>query len=356
MNFKKIGVLTSGGDAPGMNAVIRAVTRAASKAGVETVGIYEGYQGLMDGKLVKITTGDVSNIISKGGTMLYTARAAEFKEPSGMEKALKTCRDNHIDGIVAIGGDGTFRGATDLSMHGIPTIGLTGTIDNDIASTDYTVGFDTAMNAVLDCVDRLRDTCESHARCIVVEVMGRDAGYIALQAGIATGAIGIVIKEVPFDEEALIERILRSKGHGRRSYVVMVAEGVKDSEGKPYGEGLTRRIEARTGVESRFNRLAHIIRGGSPTLRDRLAASMAGEAAVKLLLEGKSNLVVCERDSKIVTYEIRFALTLDKMYKDKLKPGDLDGFSHSEIIEMEKLAEMRRQEIRDMYAAALTLM
>ena len=356
MEFKKIGVLTSGGDAPGMNAVIRAVVRAASKSGVKTVGIVEGYQGLMDGNLVEFSTGDVSNVISKGGTMLYTARATEFKEASGMEKALKTIKEHEIDGIVAIGGDGTFRGATDLAMHGIPTIGLTGTIDNDITATDYCVGFDTAMNAVIDCVDRLRDTCESHARCIVVEVMGRDAGYIALQTGIATGAIGIVIKEVPFDEEAMIQRILRSKGHGRRSFVVVVAEGVKDAEGRPYGEGLTRRIEARTGVESRFNRLAHIIRGGAPTLRDRLAASMMGEAAVKLLLEGKSNLVVCERDSTIVSYDINFALTLDKMYKNKLKPGDLDRFSPSEIRRMETMSEMRRQEIRDMYNAALTLM
>ena len=356
MEFKKIGVLTSGGDAPGMNAVIRAVVRTAGKAGVETVGIMEGYQGLMDGNFVELNSESVSNVISKGGTMLYTARAAEFKEKSGMEKALKVCRENNIDGIIAIGGDGTFRGATELSENGIPTIGLTGTIDNDITATDYTVGFDTAMNAVIDCVDRLRDTCESHARCIVVEVMGRDAGYIALQAGVATGAIGIVIKEVPFDESAMIERIIKSKAEGRRSFVVMVAEGVKDAEGKPYGEGLTLRIEQNTGVESRFNRLAHIIRGGSPTLRDRLAASMMGEAAVKLLLDGKSNLVVCERNAKIVTFEINFALTLDKMYKNKLKPGDLDRFSHSEIKDMEVLAEIRRQEIRDMYNAALSLM
>lgn len=356
MDFKKIGVLTSGGDAPGMNAVIRAVVRAASKAGVKTVGFMEGYQGLMDGNFVDLTTGDVSNVISKGGTMLYSARATDFKTPEGMEKALKTIKDNEIDGIVAIGGDGTFRGATDLSAHGVHTIGLTGTIDNDITATDYAVGFDTAMNAVLDCIDRLRDTCESHARCIVVEVMGRDAGYIALQTGIATGAIGIVINEVPFDEEAMMQRIIRSIGHGRRSFVVVVSEGVKDELGKPYGERLTLRIEERTGVETRFNRLAHIIRGGSPTLRDRLSASMMGEAAVKLLLDGKSDLVVCERDSAIVTYDIKFALTLDRMYKNKLKPGDLSGFSSAEIREMEKLSEMRRQEFRDMYNAAITLM
>ena len=356
MDFKKIGVLTSGGDAPGMNAVVRAVTRAANAAGVETVGIYEGYQGLMDGNLVNLTANDVSNVMSKGGTMLYTARAGEFKEESGMQKALKTCKEQHIDGIIAIGGDGTFRGATDLSSHGIPTIGLTGTIDNDITATDYTVGFDTAMNTVVECVDRLRDTCESHARCSVIEVMGRHAGYIALQAGIATGAIGIVIGEVPFDEEAMLKRISESKDSGRRSFVVLVAEGVQDAEGNPFGEGLTKRIEAATGVESRFVRLAHIVRGGSPTLRDRLAASLMGEAAVKLLLEGKSNLVVCERNAKIVTFEINFALTLDKMYKNKLKPGDLDRFSATEIREMEALAELRRREMLDMYNAALGLM
>ena len=356
MEFKKIGVLTSGGDAPGMNAVIRAVTRAANAAGVETLGIFDGYQGLMDGNVVAFTESDVSNIIGKGGTVLYTARAAEFKEPSGMEKALKTCRDHEIDGIIAIGGDGTFRGANDLTAHGMPTIGLTGTIDNDITATDYTVGFDTAMNTVLECVDRLRDTCESHARCSVVEVMGRDAGYIALQSGIATGAIGIVIKEIPFDEDAMMQRIIKARASGRRRFVVIVAEGVKDENGKPYGEGLTARIEEKTEVEARFVRLAHIVRGGSPTLRDRLAASLMGEAAVKLLLEGKSNLVVCERNAKIVAFEINFALTLDKMYKNKLKIGDLDRFSAAEIHEMEGLAELRRREIREMYNAALALM
>ncbi len=356
MNFKKIGVLTSGGDAPGMNAVIRAVTRAANNAGVETLGIFEGYQGLMDGNIEPFDETNVSGIINKGGTVLYTARAVDFKTPEGMSRALANCEKFGIQGIIAIGGDGTFRGALDLTAHGIPTIGLTGTIDNDITATDYTVGFDTAMNNVLDCVDRLRDTCESHARCSVVEVMGRDAGYIALQSGIAAGAIGVVIKECPFDEEAMLNRIKKAKEAGRRSFVVMTAEGVKDSDGKPYGEGLTKRIEAVTGVESRFVRLAHIIRGGAPTLRDRLAASLMGEAAVKLLLEGKSNLVVCERNAKIEAFEINFALTLDKMYKNKLKPGDLDRFSANEIHEMECLAELRHKEICDMYNAALYIM
>ncbi len=356
MDFKRIGVLTSGGDAPGMNAVVRAVTRAANAAGVETLGIFEGYQGLMDGNIVPFDETNVSGIINKGGTVLYSARALEFKEPSGMAKALANCEKFGIQGIIAIGGDGTFRGANDLTAHGIPTIGLTGTIDNDITATDYTVGFDTAMNTVLECIDRLRDTCESHARCSVVEVMGRDAGYIALQSGIAAGAIGIVIKECPFDEEAMLERIKKAREAGRRSFVVTVAEGVKDADGKPYGEGLTERIEAITGVESRFVRLAHIIRGGAPTLRDRLAASMMGEAAVKMLLEGKSNIVVCERNAKIVAFEINFALTLDRMYKNKLKPGDLDRFSAAEIHDMECIAEIRRREIRTMYDAALALM
>ncbi len=356
MNFKRIGVLTSGGDAPGMNAVLRAVTRAASKAGVETLGIMEGYQGLMDGNIIPFDETNVSGIINKGGTILYSARATDFKTPEGMAKALANCEKFGIQGIIAIGGDGTFRGAEDLTAHGIPTIGLTGTIDNDITATDYTVGFDTAMNTVLECVDRLRDTCESHARCSVIEVMGRHAGYIALQSGIATGAIGIVISEYPFDEADMISRIIEAKQSGRRSFVVLVAEGVKDAEGNPYGEGLTKRIEESTGVESRFVRLAHIVRGGAPTLRDRLAASLMGEAAVKMLLDGKSNLVVVERNAKIEAFEINFALTLDRMYKNKLKPGDLDRFSAAEIQEMEALAELRRREIRDMYNAALTLM
>ena len=354
--LKKIGVLTSGGDAPGMNAAIRAITRSALDNGIEVMGIIGGYSGLLNDKMIPLTSSSVSNIIAQGGTVLYSDRCLDFKTPEGMAKAIATCKKHNIDAIVAIGGDGTFRGATDLSAHGIPTIGLTGTIDNDITATDYTVGFDTAMNTVVECVDRLRDTCESHARCSVIEVMGRHAGYIALQAGIATGAIGIVIGEVPFDEESMIKRIISSKDAGRRSFVVLVAEGVQDADGKPFGEGLTKRIEAATGVESRFVRLAHIVRGGSPTLRDRLAASLMGEAAVKLLLEGKSNLVVCERNAKIVTFEINFALTLDKMYKNKLKPGDLDRFSATEIREMEVLAELRRREILDMYNAALGLM
>lgn len=355
MRFKKIGVLTSGGDAPGMNAVVRSVVRAANAAGVETLGIYEGYQGLMDGNMKKLTNEDVANIIGQSGTMLYTARAVEFKEESGMLKALENCKKFGIDGIVAIGGDGTFRGATDLSLHGIPTIGITGTIDNDITATDYTIGFDTAMNSTIECVEKLRNTSESHARCSVVEVMGREAGYIALQTGIAVGACGIVIPEVEFDEEALMKRMTEQRKRGQRSFIIMVSEGVKDSEGKPFGEGLANRIEKKIGIESRFCRLSHIIRGGMPTLKDRLYASLMGERAVELLLEGRSDLVVCERNGDIVTMDINFALTLDKMYKRKLKDGALDKFSVEQIAEMKALCELRHKEIKDMYNTFLTL-
>ena len=205
--FKKIGILTSGGDAPGMNAVIRAVTRKALKQGVEAVGIIGGYSGLINDKIIPLTTTTVSNIITNGGTMLYSDRCDEFKTEEGMKKAIDTCKKHGIEAIIAIGGDGTFRGATDLALHGIPTIGVTGTIDNDITATDYTVGFDTAMNTVLNVLDKLRDTCESHARCNVVEVMGRYCGQIALRAGIAAGAMAVAVPEMPFNEAAVIEKI-----------------------------------------------------------------------------------------------------------------------------------------------------
>ena len=205
--FRRIGVLTSGGDAPGMNAAVRAVTRTAIQCGVEVMGIYEGYKGLIYENMKLFSNRDVSNIINIGGTLLYSDRCLEFKTEEGMQKAIETCRKNQIDGIVAIGGDGTFRGATDLTARGIPTIGIPGTIDNDITSTDYSIGFDTAMNTVIEMVDRLRDTCESHARCNVVEVMGRNAGYIALETGIAVGASAIVTREIPFDEAKAIQKI-----------------------------------------------------------------------------------------------------------------------------------------------------
>ena len=344
--FKKIGILTSGGDAPGMNAIIRAVTRKALEQNVEVVGIIGGYRGLLEENLIPLTSISVSNIITHGGTILYSDRCLEFKTEEGMQKAIATCRKHSIDAIVAIGGDGTFRGATDLTIRGIPTIGISGTIDNDITATDYTIGFDTAMNTVLESVDRLRDTCESHARCDVVEVMGRDCGQIALLTGISTGAVAVCIPEVPFDEAFAIEKIKRAKAAGKRGMIVMVSEGVftldKDGKKVPYGEILRERIEAQTGVETKFARLAHVVRGGSPSQRDRLTATKMGVHAVELLLAGKSNLVVIEDRGNITSMNIVLALTIDRMYKNKLKDGDLKGFSEEEIAMMKELCERRR--------------
>ncbi len=352
--FRRIGVLTSGGDAPGMNAVIRAISRKASKQGIEAVGIIGGYNGLINEKLIPLTTSAVSNIITHGGTMLYSDRCLEFKTEEGMQKAIETCRRNNIDAIVAIGGDGTFRGATDLAVRGIPTIGVTGTIDNDITATDYTVGFDTAMNTVVEILDKLRDTCESHARCNVVEVMGRDCGQIALRAGIAAGAMAVAIPEMPFDEEAVINRIKAAKLKAKRGMLIVVSEGVfaTDENGNkiPYGEILQKKIQAETGIETKFARLAHIVRGGTPSLRDRLTASQMGVKAIDLILEGKSNLVVIEEDGQIKSMDILFALTADRMYKNKLKEGDLDKFSPEQIDDMKALCEKRRAEIEELYA------
>ncbi len=350
--FRKIGVLTSGGDAPGMNASIRAITRKAIEEGVEVVGILGGYSGLIKGNLTPLTPRSVSNVITRGGTMLYSDRCPEFKTEEGMAQAIKTCRDNQIDAIVAIGGDGTFRGATDLTRHGIPTIGIPGTIDNDITATDYTVGFDTAMNTVLALIDDLRDTCESHSRCNVVEVMGRDCGCIALNSGIAAGAVAIAIPEVPFDTEAAIEKIKKVKADGKRGMIVVVSEGVKTADGQPIGEYLTKKIEEETGIETRFARFAHIVRGGSPTLRDRLTATLMGAVAVEQLLAGKSDLVICEIDGEIKPVEINFALIVDRMYKNKLKEGDLEGFTQEQYTEMKAICAKRKEEIEHLYDIA----
>ena len=345
--FRRIGVLTSGGDAPGMNAAVRAVTRTAIAHGVEVMAIYEGYKGLITENMKLFGNRDVSNIINLGGTSLYSDRCLEFKTEEGMQKAIDTCRKNQIDGIIAIGGDGTFRGATDLTARGIPTIGIPGTIDNDITSTDYSIGFDTAMNTVIEMVDRLRDTCESHARCNVVEVMGRNAGYIALQTGIALGATAIVVREVEFDEAAALEKIKECKASGKRNFIVIVAEGVDN-----YAEGFAKKIQAETGIETKFARLAHVVRGGNPTLRDRLIASQMGEEAVNLLLAGKSNLIVCLRDSKITSIDITYGQMVDRMYKGTLKEGDLDRFSPEQIEDMKAFCKMRADEFEALYKVA----
>ena len=347
--FRKIGILTSGGDAPGMNAAVRAVARKALDENVEVVGIIGGYSGLIRDKIIDLTPRSVSNIISRGGTMLFSDRCAEFKTEEGMQIAIETCKRHGIDAIVAMGGDGTFRGATDLTNRGIPTIGIPCTIDNDITATDYTIGFDSAMNNTMKMIDCLRDTCESHKRCNVVEVMGRDCGQIALDTALASGAVAAVIPEIPFDEAEVLDRIKRLVAAGKRSFLVVASEGVRTPEGQKYCEVLAKRIDEETRVETKFARLAHVVRGGSPTLRDRLTATAMGVRAVELLLDGKSNVVICERDGRIVDIDINFALIADRMYKGKLREGDLDAFSEAQVAEMQALAEKRRLSIRDYY-------
>ncbi len=350
-SFKKIGILSSGGDAPGMSAAIKSVACSAIARGVEVVGIIGGYAGLINDDVRPLDIMDVSNIISQGGTYLKSARCDEFKYEEGMQKAIATCRKHNIDGIVAIGGDGTFRGATDLSVRGIPCIGIPGTIDNDITATDYTIGYDTAMNTIVRLGDQLRDTSESHARCCVMEVMGRDAGYIAIETGLALNAIGVALIEVPFDKEALFEKISAMRKKGQRSFMVIVAEGL----GTAFGEALTKEIEERTGVESRFVRPAHIVRGGTPTLRDRSLASVMGDKAVDMLLNGISNVVICSRNNQIIATDIKYALIVDRMFKNKLKPGDLDAFTEQEIESMKALCEERRAYFYDMYDIMKTI-
>ena len=313
--FRRIGVLTSGGDAPGMNPAIRAVVRTAIANGVEVMGIHRGYSGLIDGDIIPLGVRDVSNIINKGGTVLYSDRCPEMLTHEGKLRAVETCKKFGIDGIVAIGGDGTFRGAAALTEYGIPCVCIPGTIDNDIASTDNTIGFDTAMNTVIDLVDRLRDTCESHARCNVVEVMGRGAGDIALHTGIASGATAIVIPEFPNDDDAICQKVHVGRECGKRNFIIIVSEGV----GADYAPALAKKIQAETGVETKFARLAHIVRGGSPTLRDRVLASKMGVYAVGQLLKGRSNIVICERHNDIVAREISYSLKIDALYKGTMK-------------------------------------
>ena len=345
MSIKKIGVLTSGGDAPGMNAAIRAVVRTALRRGIEVVGVYRGYSGLISGDVKNLEVRDVSNTINKGGTILYSDRCDEMKTPEGLAKAVANCHKMGIEGLICIGGDGTFKGAMSLTNAGIPCVGIPATIDNDIASTDNTIGYDTAMNTVVDLIDKLRDTCESHARCNVVEVMGRGCGDIALNTGIASGATAVVIPEFPHDDNSICKKIKMGRDMGKRNFIVIVSEGV----GAAYGPALTEKIESTTGVEARFARLAHIVRGGNPSLRDRVLASRLGVFAVEELLLGHSNIVVCERDNQTISEDIYFALTMDAMYKNKLKEGDLDRFSEAEIQRMREAVEHQKQMKLELY-------
>lgn len=305
--IKTIGVLTSGGDAPGMNAAVRAVVRAGLHKGFRMIGIQRGYNGLLDGECFEMNLRSVSNIISAGGTILYTARCLEFKTKEGQDKGAEKCRELGIDALVVIGGDGSYRGARALAHRGIPMIGLPGTIDNDIGCTDYTIGYDTAMNTALEMIDKLRDTTQSHDRCSVVEVMGHHAGYIALNVGIATGAVAVLLPEIPFDfERDILERMRQTQVTGKKHFIIIVSEGVVGAQ------ELANQIQAATGVDSRATVLGHIQRGGSPTVRDRVNASLMGYHAIDLLDKGIYNRVVAVSGDKIVDYDVNVALSMHK--------------------------------------------
>lgn len=310
---KTIAVLTSGGDAPGMNAAVRAVARAALSKGIKVYGVRRGYNGLLNGDVFAMNLRSVSDILSKGGTVLYTARSPEFNTKEGVKKAADNCRKLGIDGVVVIGGDGSFRGARDLTGEGIPCIGVPGTIDNDISSSDYTIGFDTAMNTAMEMIDKIRDTAQSHDRCSVVEVMGRRCGDIALEVGIAIGASAILVPEVPYDlKKDVIDVLLKNRETGKKHFIIVVAEGIGGID------GIVKKIEAQTGIETRGTVLGHVQRGGSPTLRDRVVASRMGYRAVELLEEGQSNRVVVMKDNHIVDYDISEALAMKKQFNTKL--------------------------------------
>ena len=307
MSTKKIAVLTSGGDAPGMNAALRAVVRAGISYGMEVYGVRRGYNGLLNGDMFPMNLRSVSDIIHRGGTFLYTARSPEYNTPAGVKKAADKCREMGIDGVVVIGGDGSFMGARALANQGIPCIGLPGTIDNDIACSEYTIGYDTAMNTAVEAIDKLRDTTQSHDRCSVVEVMGHHAGYIALNVGIATGALAVLLPEIPFDfERDILQRMRQTQSTGKKHFIIIVSEGVVGAQ------ELANQIQAITGVDSRATVLGHIQRGGSPTVRDRVNASLMGYHAIDLLDKGIYNRVVAVSGDKIVDYDVNVALSMHK--------------------------------------------
>ncbi|MBO4882412.1 MAG: 6-phosphofructokinase [Lachnospiraceae bacterium] len=304
---KTIGVLTSGGDAPGMNAAIRSVVRVALARGLKVKGIKKGYQGLLNEEIFDMQAHDVSDIIQRGGTVLGTARCLEFKTLEGQQKGADICRKHGIDGMVVIGGDGSYRGAQALSRLGINTIGLPGTIDLDISCTDYTIGFDTSVNTAMQAIDRVKDTSSSHERCSIIEVMGRNAGYIALWCGIANGAEDILIPEkYDFDEQKIINNIILSRKKGKTHHLIINAEGIGHSA------SMARRIEAATGIETRATILGYMQRGGSPTAKDRYYASIMGARAVDILIEGKTNRVVGYKDGKFMDVDIEEGLAMTK--------------------------------------------
>ncbi|MBQ0014026.1 MAG: 6-phosphofructokinase [Oscillospiraceae bacterium] len=305
--MRTIGVLTSGGDAPGMNAAIRAVVRTAIENNMHVLGVNNGFEGLMMGDVVEMNLRSVSNIINRGGTILHSARSEGFKTEAGQKKAADMCKALGIEGLIVIGGDGSFRGAQALAKQGIVCVGIPGTIDNDIACTDNTIGFDTAINTVMEMVDKVRDTTESHSRCSVIEVMGRGAGYIALYSGIATGATIILVPEVSYDfDKDVVDVMKRTVATGKRHFVVILAEGCGDAE------KMAKKIEEQTGIETRATILGHVQRGGSPTVRDRVLASRMGNYATRILRYDNKSCVVAEKAGTIVDYPIDIALEMKK--------------------------------------------
>lgn len=305
--IKTIGVLTSGGDAPGMNAAIRAVVRRGLSSGLNVKGIYKGYNGLLNEEIVDMTARDVSDTIERGGTVLYTARCAEFRTPEGQQRGAEVCRKHGIEGLVVIGGDGSFAGAQKLANLGINTIGIPGTIDLDIACTEYTIGFDTAVNTAMEAIDKVRDTSTSHERCSIIEVMGRNAGYIALWCGVANGAEDILLPErYDGNEQLIINRIIENKKRGKKHHIIINAEGIGHST------SMAARIEAATGLETRATILGYMQRGGAPTCKDRVYASIMGAKAVELLVAGKTNRVVAYKRGEFLDFDIQEALNMKK--------------------------------------------
>ena len=307
MSVKRIGVLTSGGDAPGMNACVRAVVRTAMYHGIECYGIRRGYNGLISGDIVRLDEKNIAHIINRGGTILYTARSKEFMTEEGQRKAVSTCKFLGLDGIVAIGGDGTFRGALALSKYGINVVGIPATIDNDISCTNYCIGFDTAANTAIECIDKLRDTMQSHERCSVVEVMGRNAGYLAMYVGLAVGATAVLVPEEEIDfERDVIEKIRQARFNGFTHYMVVVAEGAARAT------DIAKQLNQSIGLDPRITILGHIQRGGTPTARDRVNATKMGYLAVELLLAGKTNRIVCTQNGSYKDIPVDEGLTMLK--------------------------------------------
>lgn len=316
--IEKIAVLTSGGNSSGMNDTIRSVVRTAIFNGVKVVGVRFGFKGLLKGDFINMTARNVCDIIHRGGTKLYTARCPQFKEKESVLKAVEIAREHGIDAVVIIGGDGSFRGARDLTNNGLPCVAVPATIDNDIDCTDYTIGFDTALNAVQYCVDNHRDTIESHSRCSVIEVMGARSGYLALEAGIAVGATSILIPEIPYDiQKDVIDKIRRTKATGKHHFIIIVAEGVRFRDGITV-EDIAREIRKHTRIETRATVLGHVQRGGSPTVRDRVIGSYMGNKAVHLLLNGACNRVVVMHNNQIMDFDINKALEMEKGIDEEL--------------------------------------